>query len=85
MNELPISPCVRSGYCCKKSACWAGQMGRDGCIHLVGPKPGQYKCAIAHWIKKQRGAEVSPAFGAGCCSPLNTTRREVVNGLHKGG
>lgn len=72
-------PCVRSGYCCKVAPCPFGEWDaeRKQCTHLIGNTPGSYACGIYDYIIKQPGAEVSPAFGAGCCSPLNSDRKGI--------
>jgi len=68
--------CVRSGYCCKVAPCPFGEWDaeRGQCAHLIGDKPGRYSCGIYEYIEQQPGADVAPAFGAGCCSSLNTDR-----------
>jgi hypothetical protein len=82
-------PCLRSGYCCKKQPCGFGEWNEDksACKHLVGGRPGEYACAIYDDIKKTPGWEISPAFGAGCGSPLFNTDREEAkrNGKQKSG
>jgi len=83
-----MSACVRSGFCCKRAPCPYGTAGLDGaCIHLV-PDPassaGQYLCERYDWIRKQPGAEWSPAFGAGCSSTLfNEDRDRVILRLRR--
>lgn len=72
--------CVRSGYCCKAAPCPFGKWNaaKTQCEHLKGPGLGRYSCGIYDEIILQPGsAEFGPAFGAGCCSPLNTDRRIV--------
>ena len=72
-----MSACVRSGYCCKQAPCPFGvwDLDRQQCGYLEGDRPGGYACGRYLWILMQEGAEISPAFGAGCCSPLNSDRR----------
>lgn len=74
-----MSQCVRSGFCCKKAPCPYGE--GVPCVHLI-PDPsstaGQYLCARYDEISKDPGAYWSPAFGAGCSSPLFNTDRERV-------
>ena len=81
MKTLPLyheaRPCVRSGYCCKKAVCPFGEMSDEGCVHLAGDGPGEYRCAIAEYITTQPGWTHSPAFGAGCCSPFNSDREAI--------
>ncbi len=74
--------CVRSGYCCKQRPCPFGTADDSGaCVHLV-PDPastaGQYLCAKYEEIRRQPGAELSPAFGAGCSSTMFNRDRELV-------
>lgn len=81
--------CVRSGYCCKQRPCPYGTAGADGgCVHLVpdpGSRAGQYLCARYEWIRRQPGAELCPAFGAGCSSTLlNEDRSRVLRVLQGG-
>lgn len=71
------APCVRSGFCCKQAPCPFGKWNQaeTQCAHLVGDRIGRYACGIHDEILGQPGADDCPAFGAGCCSPLNTDRR----------
>jgi|3_EtaG_2_1085321.scaffolds.fasta_scaffold00267_27 hypothetical protein len=80
IDDLPLypsaRPCVRSGFCCKQAPCGFGEWNASetACVHLAGDRPGQYACAIADRIKLDPTWVVSPAFGAGCCSPRNLDR-----------
>lgn len=80
LKELPLypgaQPCLRSGYCCKRRPCSFGRWNSDEtrCEHLAGDRPGEYACAIAAEIVRRPGWEMEPAFGAGCCSSLNSDR-----------
>ena len=73
-----MTACLRSGFCCKQSPCYYGTWDEEKhqCEHLVGDKPGEYACGIYEYIIKQPGCEVSPAFGAGCCSPMFNKDRD---------
>jgi hypothetical protein len=81
--------CVRSGYCCKKAPCPFGEAGPDGaCIFLkedghIGQHT-TYRCERYDFILTQPGAELSPAFGAGCCSPLNSDHVGIMRALKAG-
>jgi hypothetical protein len=73
-------PCLRCGYCCKQGPCPFGTADTSGrCLYLVGSGPGNYKCLIAKTISEAPGSEVLPAFGAGCCSPMNSDRKDLEN------
>lgn len=93
------SPCVGSGYCCKKVPCPFGTMDpvTKWCTHLI-PWPDndldvpRYRCGRYEFIKDQPGADMVPAFGAGCCSAaFNDDRDRVLialrrkNGRHQSG
>lgn len=84
MSPLPLWPgavmCLRSGYCCKKALCPFGKwnLEKTQCEHLVGEGPGKYSCSIAEEIEKVPGSEISPAFGAGCCSSMNSDRGALL-------
>lgn len=78
-------PCVRCGYCCKKSTCPLGmQFGSEpeNCKFLKGEKPGEYYCQIVEeeWVD---GAKTMVSIGDGCCSSLNSDRKiaESILGL----
>jgi hypothetical protein len=76
--------CVGSGYCCAKAPCVAAM--REHPELLGGPCPElewngeRHLCGLlmnateekAKWLKEQL------AIGAGCCSPLNSWRREPL-------
>ena len=76
---LMAGPCVLSGFCCKQAPCPFGEWNQaeTQCQHLEGDRPGRYSCGIHDQIIGQPGAEFIPAFGGGCCSPLNSDRRVV--------
>lgn len=52
------------------------------CIYLeikdTGTFNERYNCGIADWIRKQPNSNISPAFGGGCCSPLNPDRKKIL-------
>lgn len=74
--------CVRSGYCCKVRPCPFGEWDaeRHQCVYLEleHEDPPRYKCGIYDSIVGQPGAEVSPAFGAGCSSTLFNDDRDRI-------
>tara|TARA_B100000029_G_scaffold108309_2_gene99611 strand:+ start:194 stop:439 length:246 start_codon:yes stop_codon:yes gene_type:complete len=78
-----VSECIRSGYCCQRAPCGWGVAEENGtaCIYLVGNKPGEYECGKYDEIMAASptlGADISPAFGAGCCSSLNPVRIKLL-------
>jgi len=64
-------PCIHCGYCCKTAACSYGGWDekKQACKFLTD----ENLCAIYDEVKHD---PVSPAMGAGCCSSLNSLRRE---------
>jgi len=81
--EIKIKACVRSGFCCKQTPCGYGQWNekRTQCEFLGGEKPGEYFCKKFEEIQKDPASYWSPAFGAGCCSSLNTDRAALIKKL----
>ena len=75
-----IVPCLHSGYCCKKVPCPWGEVNPDTgwCKHLEEREPNRWYCGDYDHISKQPGANIVPAFGAGCSSPLFNTAREAI-------
>jgi len=85
IDGRPVRPCVRCGYCCKKVTCAIGAWIARNRGLVINPCPfldgseAPYTCLLVsdHDI-------VDPAvelgIGAGCCSPLNTDRRVIVEG-----
>lgn len=90
IKPLPLYPgassCVGSGMCCKRAPCQFGKVtGPDNltCVYLkaIDTNYGQhprYTCGIYHQIIGQPGWELSPAFGAGCCSSLFNADRDAI-------
>jgi hypothetical protein len=88
-------PCVGSGFCCKKVPCPFGEsksLVDKGCIHLKeiakqdGEQEQRYTCGIYREILKKPGWELSPAFGAGCCSSLfNPDRARIILEIRRNG
>ena len=73
---MRFRPCLRSGYCCQTATCVIGlQHGAEqsGCKFLKGEAPGDFSCQLAE--KFPEGL----AIGAGCCSPLNSTRQKLFD------
>lgn len=90
IQPLPLykvaSLCVGSGFCCKQRPCSFGESisaENLSCKHLkaIENKNGQhqrYTCGIYSEIIGKPGWEVSPAFGAGCCSSLFNPDRAAI-------
>ena len=77
------SKCVNCGYCCRFAPCGWGEVTSKKdrtCKHLVPhpTKKGRWVCGIYDRIDGQPTSEVSPAFGAGCSSALNSFRRAII-------
>jgi len=75
------SPCLNSGYCCTVAPCPYGTWNpeRHQCKELLDPdEDGRRLCALFEVIRMDPASWISPAFGAGCCSPLNTRRKEMI-------
>lgn len=79
-----IHRCLGSGYCCKKAPCGFGEADETGgCRFLVvwqqsATSSERYRCGKYGEIVERPDADISPAFGAGCCSPLFNTRRSEI-------
>jgi len=76
-----MKPCVRSGFCCKQAPCPFGEVTsakNSACKFLGGEKPGQHFCQKYDEIIKDKTSWISPAFGAGCGSPLNSDRVKLI-------
>jgi hypothetical protein len=91
LRELATSPCVRSGMCCKTSACAFGDWDAAAhqCRFLQTTEQGDgytvYACGIKDKIDAlppDAGAQWNPAFGAGCCMPLFNRNREAIIAAH---
>lgn len=77
--------CVRSGFCCKQAPCAFGEWDavKRQCRHLeidreIAPGVVTHRCGIYAEISGKPGAEISPAFGAGCCSPMFNENRSAI-------
>lgn len=66
-------PCVGCGYCCWEATCFLG-FKFYGIIH---------PCPALYWDEYQYRCKLADDFanhlyiGAGCCSPLNTWRKDI--------
>jgi hypothetical protein len=84
-----VSPCVKSGQCCKKAPCQFGEVTsptNSSCRFLEvettvtdGKETAEiHRCGRYEFIVKQPGHEFSPAFGAGCCQPMFNENRQTI-------
>jgi len=80
--DQDASPCVGSGYCCKKAPCPLG-------VQLHGPiapcpslveKDGRHWCGEILRAPPEEAARLRQDLyvGAGCCSPMNSDRQRVL-------
>lgn len=74
---MEVKHCVGCGYCCKKTMCFVGQYAL-GSIQRSCPflfwNGERYLCKLAVDSSVYRDRILA---GVGCCSPLNTWRKEV--------
>ncbi len=76
---MKIKKCVNCGYCCSTSACafgeWDESTKKCKFLKFKGNKSycNNYKEIETVWFSR-----FNPAFGAGCCSNLNTYRRAII-------
>ena len=79
-----MGACLRSGYCCKQAPCPFGKpvsLTDRSCAYLGGKSVGKYFCTVYEQILEgmpDNKADVSPAFGSGCCSPMNSERQGII-------
>ena len=84
---MTFKPCLRSGFCCKQAPCSFGAVTSDNdpsCRFLGGSTAGEHFCMKYEEIQAgspENGSAFSPAFGSGCCSPLNTFRIKLEKGI----
>lgn len=90
LHEDPHRPCVGSGYCCRVAPCSFGEADDTGGCRFLVPweedalDAPRYRCGKYEEIQGRPGAHLSPAFGAGCSSPLfNTPRDRILVELRK--
>lgn len=88
MSEtIEVSPCVRSGFCCKKVICGYGEANEHGgCKYLLSKIKGEgyefFECGRHDYIIQQPGHEFMPAFGEGCCMAMfNSLRNANIKAL----
>lgn len=73
--------CQRSGYCCEQAPCPFGSWDTAArrCTELAYDDAGLAVCRRYDEILAMPQAVwwLAPAFGAGCCSPLNPKRTRL--------
>ena len=72
-----MAECVMCGFCCRQAPCAYGQWDevKHACVYLTTSN----LCSRYEEIKSYAGSKMSPAFGAGCSSPLfNEDRAKVL-------
>jgi hypothetical protein len=83
-SPLPLAdgarPCQRTGWCCEQGTCgfgeWDAAAGRCAALHYDDDGLAScehYDAILSLPVEAWRW---SPAFGAGCCSPLNPRRTQ---------
>ena len=86
-RSLPIAPpCIGSGYCCWKAPCWLGLRVHGQisgpCPSLTwSPEDGRHYCGEVLKATEPADRERLKAelyVGEGCCSSLNSWRREPL-------
>jgi len=85
-EEVLVRQCVGSGHCCKQAPCPFGASISDKvrqCKFLevqevLDERTTIYRCGRYEEIKNLPGANVAPAFGAGCCQPLFNSNRAAI-------
>lgn len=76
-GKSPKYPCVKCGYCCRKTVCPFGVWDNENqrCVFLTENN----LCSQYDKIKKRPDASISPAFGTGCSSPMfNDVRNKKI-------
>ena len=70
-------PCLGCGYCCKKVICVLGKEIAGRCKELYW-NDGQemYRCRL---IEEDEAFGKALSAGEGCCSSLNSWRKDVKN------
>lgn len=86
IDGIPAASCVGSGYCCRQRPCPFGaptSANDQSCRYLQAlerrdDEHQRFTCGIADIIITRPGWELSPAFGAGCCSPVGNDDRSRI-------
>ena len=77
--KLDLGQCVKCGFCCRQGPCAFGKWDRINkrCRYLTMNN----ECEIYEKIISIPQSIWNPAFGKGCCSKLNTSRKERLEEL----
>jgi len=83
--DIKPKPCIGSGYCCWKAPCHEAQRAHDGAL-TSGPCPElrwngeRHLCGLILDADAETAERLkrSLSVGAGCCSGLNSWRREPL-------
>ena len=81
------SPCVQCGHCCRTTCCGYGTWDpvANRCTDLVDKPDGTYDCG--KFLEIINGTDeswrIAPAFGAGCCSSMNSARQAIMKNCKK--
>jgi len=83
LNDHPVKPCMKSGFCCTVAPCGFGEWNEDrsACKHLLPANDiGQRDCGRYDWIKANvPDYDIYPGFGTGCCMPMfNVMRNNII-------
>lgn len=72
-------PCQRTGWCCEQAPCpfgrWDAVAKRCTELRYEGTTAVCSKFEEILALPPSAMADLAPAFGAGCCSPMNPKRR----------
>jgi hypothetical protein len=88
-ESLPLvegaRPCVQCGFCCKQTTCGAAEYDHtlSQCEALIENDDGTYSCGKYDEILEMPKFmwEMMPAFGAGCCSAMNSDRQRIIRNM----
>jgi hypothetical protein len=78
---IQCRPCLQCGFCCKQTHCGFGSWDAEKkqCTKLIDNGDGTYGCSRYEEIIAMDPSRwaVAPAFGAGCCAPINEDRERL--------
>jgi len=91
MTDSPYPSCIGSGYCCWKAPCPEARRAYPE-LEIRSAFSNDPRCPELRWTgerhacglvldadaEKRARLEASLFIGVGCCSPLNTWRREPL-------